>query len=60
MKTFRAALQIHIEDYVFILLIAETYLNIFVTAPVDKEAFSGGFEQAGQNIYTAWPARVLF
>jgi len=35
------------RQHVFILLIAETYLNIFVTAPVDKEAFTGGFEQAG-------------
>lgn len=36
----------HKKQYVFILLIAETYLNIFVTALVDKEAFGGGFEQA--------------
>lgn len=31
----------------FILLIAETHLNILVTALVDKEAFSGHFEQEG-------------
>lgn len=39
--------NIHKRQQAFILLLAETYLNIFVRALVDKETLSGGFAQAG-------------
>lgn len=48
--------NIHKRQHVLTLLIAETYLSIFVTVPVDKEVFSGGFKQGEQNTYMARPA----